>query len=242
MVTEDNKTYFAPNVTFANFLATTDPYKIVRFYNDRIISYYFDAAESLIIPHRKEGAFAAGLICFASIDAIASVVIGKRRKYRINKWLYDNISEFRTLGSGIITRVYYEFRCGLVHEAKIHNAGQFSYGINKIIEVKSDIIIINPEMLLEAIKDAFSITIKDANRDIRKAIDLSNKIKGRFKADLKFVRERLCKNCRGTGKNLNTEVICEYCNGSGYDTENRYNNELDRADDAAYFSQNEPID
>ncbi|MCW6159527.1 MAG: zinc finger-like domain-containing protein [Candidatus Micrarchaeales archaeon] len=239
MVTEDNKSYFAPNVTFANFLATTDPHKIVNFYNNRIISYYFNAAKRLISPHKKEDAFAVGLICFASIDAIASVVIGRRRKYRINKWLHDNILEFRKLGSGIRTRVYYEFRCGLVHEAKIHNAGQFTYDINKIIEVKNDIIIINPEMLLYAIENAFSITIRNANRDIRAATDLSNKIKGRFEADLKFVKKRLCKNCGGTGTDPSTDDACEYCDGSGYDTENRYDNELERADDAAHFSQGE---
>jgi len=232
---EKGRVYFAPNVTFAQFFATTDPYKIVEFYNNRIISYYFDAAETLIRAHRKEDAFAAGLICFASIDAIASIVIGGYSGPRF-KALLREISEFHAYGDSNINRVYKEFRCGLVHEAKIHNAGQFTYDIKRIIELKHGIISINPEKLLEAIRQLFYSIILEAKSDIYNARNFSRKVKKRFKADVEFIKDKLCQNCGGTGTDPNTEQVCEYCDGSGYDPEGRYDNELERADDASHLS------
>jgi len=233
-----NKVYFAPNVTFANFIATNNPYKIIDFYNDRLIGYYFDAAEFLITNHKKEDAFAAGLICFAAIDAIASITIGGRSGHRFKKWLNDNIDEFSILGVMLIDRVYREFRCGLVHEAKIHNAGQFTYNdINRIVNVKGEgIIVINPEKLLGAIRKVFSTIIRDTKTDINVAKNFSKKVKKRFRSDFKVVKEMLCENCEGIGEDPNTDEVCKYCDGSGYDEEKLYANEIENAEDAAYFS------
>lgn len=40
-------------------------------------------------------------------------------------------------------------------------------------------------------------------------------------------KDTICKNCMGTGEEPNTDDECRYCDGTGYDTEGRYDSEME---------------
>jgi hypothetical protein len=142
--------------------------------------------------------------------------------------------------------VYKEFRCGLVHEARIKNGGQFTYQIKKVIMINKGIILINPEKLLEELKDKFNNYIDSVLKDPLATKELNDKIIRDFELDVKFVNDKFrCKNCGGTGIDPlvedSIEKECNYCRGTGRDTERNFDRELERAQDAVYFSDDDDL-
>jgi hypothetical protein len=239
---KDGKLYFAPGYTFNQFYLASPNVRVQK-WRDRINGFYLDSADFMVKTRNPDYAFVVGLICFTAIDAIARIVIGGYSKPRFIKWIRQNINDFKILRRSIAGRVYIEFRCGLVHEARIQKGGQLTYQIRKIIEINKGIISINPERLLDALKQTFNSYINHVLQDERATIELSQKIMEDFKKDIKFVRDEFrCKNCGGTGKDPATDEMCEYCDGTGSDTEGNYDRELERAEDAAYFSNENNLD
>lgn len=232
--------YFAPDYTFSQLLDTTDPIEIIGAYKDRISGFYLETAKSLMKSKAPSTAFAAGIMCFAAIDAIARTELGLDKSgLRVKTWLHENLPDFKNLDDWGLRRVYDEFRCGLMHEARIKNGGQFTYEIKKAIEIKADLITINPERLLQQIETAFNRLITEVSKNKNDAEDFRDLIIEDFKIDIQFLEDQLkCGNpdC-ANGKDGNTEEDCKYCNGSGIDPYRRYERELDKAEDAAEFSK-----
>lgn len=150
------------------------------------MGYYFGPIRYLI-DNYESSAFAAGALCFLAIDAIAEMSIKKGSKERSNEWML-NLPDFKDLDLKDRNRVYVEFRCGLVHEARIKNGGQFTYSISKAIEIRDGTILINPKQLLEQIEDAFDDYTNELSKDEKKLEEFRNNIIDIFEKDLRLVK------------------------------------------------------
>ncbi len=151
--------YFSPKYKFS-ILNWDDKKILIDTFKDRVKGFYIEPAKKL---NDNENGFAAGALCVTTIDFLARITIGLDNPgERIERWLRKCITEFnqsdpydrsRTLAR----RFYKEFRNGLVHEGRIKNCGQFSGNCNKLIHMEKEIMVINPVLLLEAIKTSFEI-------------------------------------------------------------------------------------
>lgn len=176
----EDEVYFSPNFTFGELDFKNDKFLIKQF-KDRIKGFYLDPVGLL---NEYEKAFAAGVLLFTAIDAIAYYSIGGRD--RIKDLVYQ-IEEVKTydqyIQNGIAQKVHEDFRNGLIHNGMIKNRGQFSYKISQIFYEKNGVLIINPDLLLREIRHYFVnyifclINYKDAYHKFR------DKIKTQFKAE-----------------------------------------------------------
>lgn len=231
---KNHQLYFAPDYTFLDLAKATDPFEIVNAYRDRIDGFYLEPAKIIIEYEGEDGAFAAGLICFTAIDAIAKTVTRKSNSHeRLVEWVQKNLEGFRQhLSKREVDNIYDEFRNGLVHEARIKNGSQFTYGIKYVVDIRNGITYINPKILLEQTRLAFNKFIDEMEDNIEGALDFAQRIIDDFELDIQFTEEKIvCKNCGKTGKDPTTEEVCQYCNGSGYDVEGNYEREIGRAED-----------
>jgi len=177
-----DKLHFSPKYIFAR-LDFENRRELLRAFKDRIYGFYLDPAK--LLDRRKFG-FGCGLLCVAIIDSLARVMFPEKTKVgeRIAEWLKDNIDEFKKEDFAI--RFYEDFRCGLVHEGRIKNPGEFSYESTEIVSREDDIIRINPSMLLRKIEEAFEKYLVK----LKKNPDAFNKFEDRLKKDFGEEAER----------------------------------------------------
>jgi len=158
--------YFSPKYRFEE-IDFDNKEQIIECFNDRVDGFYLEPAEILISNNNKKYAFSVGLICVATIDFLALISTGIKDNVgnRFTKWLIDEIDEFKS-NSNMAKCFYRDFRNGLVHEGRIKNGGQFSYDFKEeLINVVDNVLIINPEILLKRIQDAFSRYIELLRKD-----------------------------------------------------------------------------
>lgn len=143
--------------------------KLIDAFRDRVYGYYLEPAKSLnSVPH----GFGCGLLCAATIDLLARPEYAKYDESRKEdvvkgkdyiKWLKGNIKDFAK--EDYAERFYKYFRCGLVHEGRIKELGQFSYDKDGFIFVEGDVTIIHPEKLLDKIEEAFQMYMDRLEKD-----------------------------------------------------------------------------
>ena len=142
------------------------------------------------------------MICISLIDLLTkfeknSNVVGKR----YSNWLSNNITLFAALnpdhnnnqGNYKITlayRFYEEFRCCIVHECRISNAGQFSYDYDIVLKLINDserhIMVVNPKYLLISLKNIFTEYIEKLRNDKNEYENFQNIIYEDFKDDFEY--------------------------------------------------------
>lgn len=151
--------YFSPKFKFAD-LPLDDREKLIDAFADRLLGFYLEPTKKL---NEKKHGFLCGIICVTTIDFIARIVTGKTGKTetreRFKEWLEANIQEFRKPNpkeptETLAARFYRDFRCGLVHEGRITNLGQFSYEQQELVSLEQDVMLVNPELLLVEIERA----------------------------------------------------------------------------------------
>lgn len=173
--------YYATNITF-NALLSYKPAEIIDAFESRITDYYLGPAGML----NKNGmAFGAGDLIFDAIDAIARYElhggsVGKHFKEWINK-----LPDFKKLTWAELERVYDEFRNGVTHEARIKNGGQFTYDIDKAVEIRGGIVLVNPSLLLNQVAEEFKNSIYSIKANEKEQIKISKQIKDDLREDLK---------------------------------------------------------
>lgn len=173
--------YYAPNITF-NALLSYKPAEIIDAFESRITDYYLNPAGML---NKNRMAFGAGDLIFDAINAIARYElqgggVGKRFKEWINK-----LPDFKKLTWAELERVYDEFRNGVTHEARIKNGGQFTYDIDKAVEIRGGVVLVNPSLLLNQVAEEFKNSIYSIKANEKEQIRISNQIKYDLREDLK---------------------------------------------------------
>jgi hypothetical protein len=157
---EGDKLHFSPKYIFAD-IDFDDRVKLINAFNDRAYGFYLNPAK--LLDNNQLG-FACGLMCAATIDFLARLIYqGSPSKLRIENWLKDNIKEFNN--ENLAVRFYKDFRCGIVHEGRIKNPGEFSYQSNQIVTTKDGIIRINPGLLLRKIEHSLTEYLTMIQRD-----------------------------------------------------------------------------
>ena len=147
--------YFSPNFKYID-LNWDDRDNLIRAFRDRVEGYYLEPAKCL---NQCKYSFAAGAICLITIDFLARIEtgldsVGERFKVWVKRYIKDLNDEDISLND-FASRLYEEFRNGLVHEGRIKKASQFSDNFNKLVEIEGLIMIINPKYLLKEIIRSF---------------------------------------------------------------------------------------
>lgn len=157
---EEDKLHFSPKYIFGD-IDFNNKEKLIDAFNDRVYGFYLNPAK--LLDDNRLG-FACGLMCAATIDFLArSIYPDFSSKLRTKNWLKDNIKEFND--EDLAVRFYEDFRCGLVHEGRIKNPGEFSYESNHIVATKDGIVRINPSLLLRKIEHALTEYLAMLQRD-----------------------------------------------------------------------------
>ena len=139
--------YFSPRFRFSE-LDLRDTDQLVEAVTDRLLGFYLDPASRLIAAG---DAFAAGLLCCTAIDFLALCSGSKRPE----EWLQKNIPVFSENGATAV-HFWNWFRNGLVHEARVKSFGQFSLDSPKLMAAIGPALVVNPKLLLEAIRTAMA--------------------------------------------------------------------------------------
>lgn len=172
--------YYAPKITL-NAIFFYKPNEIIDAFESRITNYYLDSAGML---NKNGKAFGAGDLVFDAIDAIARYELDSGRVgERFKKWI-SGLPDFRGLTWEELERVYDEFRNGVTHEARIKNGGQFTYDIDKAVEIKDGIVLVNPSLLLDQVSEVFKESISSIKDNEKEQIRISNQIKDDLREDL----------------------------------------------------------
>src|SRR5712692_1344469 len=134
------------------WLITAEPIEIADQLERRVEGFYLGPADLL---NRKAHAFAAGVVCFAAIDAIARYEVSSGYSSdRFKKWI-AKLPDFRQLADEELDLVYDDFRNGLLHEGRIKRTGQFTYKIPRAVHIENGVVLINPRILSGQIRAAF---------------------------------------------------------------------------------------
>lgn len=157
-----NELYFAPGVKFAEL--DTSGNILPDQFQKRIYGYYLEPARKAA---EANDAFASGVLLVSCIDALAyfqtgSYEVGERFK----NWC-QCLPSFNELETR--ERFYLDFRNGLVHNARIKNGGEFTLESKSTVEVRGQILSINPLHLCKEVSGALDRYVKDlkANRSMR---------------------------------------------------------------------------
>lgn len=139
--------YFSPKYKYSE-LDWDNKENLIEAFIDRVEGYYIQPTE--LLNEDKKG-FATGVLCITTIDFLAKFLYTGAN--RMIKWLKKNIKAFNKLDPNLTSRTladrfYDEFRNRLIHEGRIKNAGQFSYDFPDIIKVEKNVMIVNPNILL----------------------------------------------------------------------------------------------
>lgn len=153
--------YFSPKYKFLD-LKWDNKKTLTDAFKDRVEGFYIEPTKKLNLD---KNVFAVGIMCVSTIDFLARIKTGLDlvNEKIFEDWLSLNIKEFNrsdpdtpTSSRTLACRFYKEFRCGLVHEGRIKNAGQFSYDFEKeLVKVEDGVMIVNPHLLLNEIISSF---------------------------------------------------------------------------------------
>jgi hypothetical protein len=141
--------YFAPEVRFDQ--VDLDGAGLPDQFQRRVEGFYIRPAAECA---QAGFAFAAGVLLVSCIDALARLRLGGGVGKRFEKFTHDALSSFS--GVDLAQRFYQEFRNGLVHEARLKKGGQFSLETKATVELLDGLLIINPRLLAEEVREALS--------------------------------------------------------------------------------------
>ena len=139
--------YFSPRFRFRE-LVLDDPKILIDAFRDRVVGFYLDPASRAL---DAGDAFAGGLISCAAIDFLALACADSSPI----DWLERHIPDFRG-NKPVAKHFWIAFRHGLTHEGYIKSQGQFSLEIPELFATTGPVLVINPRILLTAIRSAQS--------------------------------------------------------------------------------------
>jgi hypothetical protein len=171
--------YFSPRFRFRDLLLD-DPETLIDAFRDRVVGFYLDPASRAL---DASDVFAGGLTCCAAIDFLALACADSPPI----DWLERHIPEFR--GNKLVVKHFWiAFRHGLTHEGYIKSQGQFSLEIQELFVTTGPVLVINPRILLTAIRSALSEFCENFSQS--QAAQLSRRLHRYFDAEIKASRKQ----------------------------------------------------
>ncbi len=154
-----NVTYFAPSVPFEDLDLSGEqlPEQLLA----RLESYYLGPAERCI---KVRDAFAAGVLLVTCIDAVSRFDFGPNRAERkvgknFSTFVRIRLPSFRDRKRA--TLLYEKYRNGLVHEARLKEGCQFSFGLNGTLDMSGKFPVVDPSLLLGELRGAIGALIQE---------------------------------------------------------------------------------
>ena len=167
-----------------------DKKSLIDAFKHRVETFYLEPAKKLIETGDPFYAFAVGVLCVSTIDFLACVCITCNRGtvgIRFERWVCNNISEFDKTQAH---RFYLYFRNGLVHEGRIKNCEQFSFGNTcELFKTMKGAMIVNPRLLLEAINNSFNTYINKVEKEPLEFQKLEAYLK-KFKKEIEYANQK----------------------------------------------------
>jgi len=154
-----NVTYFAPGVPFEalDLSGKQLPDQLLA----RMEGYYLGPAERCI---KVRDAFAAGVLLVTCIDAISRFDFGPNRAERkvgkdFSTFVRIRLPSFRD--QNMATLLYKKYRNGLVHEARLKEGCQFSFGLKSTLDISRKFPVVDPSGLLRELRSAVSALVQE---------------------------------------------------------------------------------
>jgi hypothetical protein len=174
---------FSPNYELSR-LITAEPVEIADQLERRVEGFYLGPADIL---NRRSHAFAAGVLCFAAVDAIARYEISRGYSSdRFKRWI-SKLPDFSQLPDEELDLVHDDFRDGLLHEGRVRRAGRFTYRIHKAVHVENGAVLINPRILVDQMRASLKHYVEETKLDRRKLQILARTIMENFEEDFKLL-------------------------------------------------------
>jgi hypothetical protein len=155
--------YFAPGIPYSDVDIDSD--EIISQFHKRLEGFYLGPAEYLMNP---ECSFAPGVLVICCMDALsrydANYYHFEKHSERFPSWVAGELKSF--LGDEKLARRFYgAFRCGLVHEARIKQVGEFSLDTGTTMTFKGNFMVINPQKLLSEVRHALKVFVLKFKKD-----------------------------------------------------------------------------
>lgn len=182
---EGDVLYFAPELRFSDL--DLEGASLPDHLGRRMQGYYLDPARRCI---ESGDAFVAGLILMSTIDFLSGLhyEASQLRTRSVGSDFNQFVREHLPGVSGVASdRLYDEFRNGLFHEARIKNAGEFSFDRKQSAWLSADRLCINPEYLLHEVEECLAARLTLLQQDESARIRLARRIRSLFQAELAFV-------------------------------------------------------
>ena len=183
---EGDDLFFAPGVRFAE-VALSGP-ELVDQLRRRIDGFYLTPAR-LCIDHGH--AFAAGLLIVSTIDFLAglhhSAQALKTRNVGADFCTFVRSKLPSFASRDVAQRLYNEFRNGLTHEARIKNAGEFSFDWDQTVRLVRGRLCINPTFLLKEIEVALERRLQKLIRSEEERRAVAERLRDLFSKEFGIV-------------------------------------------------------
>lgn len=178
--------YFSPKWRFMDMdLSKKD--MVLDAFRDRLDGFYLNPAHKLA---EGRNAFACGVLCSCAVDFLSQYDSRVRKVgARIEAWLIANVDGMSRADTVDATRTlaqrfYSDFRCGLVHEGRIKNLGEFSFDYDKVIVTHKKLMIVNPKILLSKIRQGLGTYLHKVDAEPRMWNKLKRKLKAKFGVEI----------------------------------------------------------
>lgn len=182
---EGDDLYFAPGIRFSK--VDLDGEALPGQLAQRIRGYLLDPAR-LCLESRH--AFAAGLILVSTVDFLAGLHhdaeslnsrgVGADFRLFVRRRLQSFTGDLHQ-------RFYDEFRNGLSHEARIKNAGEFSFDWPHTVRLAGGRMCINPRYLLAEVETALELQTRELEDDGAARAQAAQRIRVLFASELGIV-------------------------------------------------------
>ncbi len=154
--------HFAPRVAFSDL--DISAHRLPSQYSLRVEGFYLKPAEELI---ESGHAFAAGVLIFCAIDALAKVEDQRAAvNTRFKNYCRDRLESFRK--QGYAEMLWEGYRNGLVHEARAKNGLELSLESKAAVELMDSGIRVNPTYLLSEVRVALQFQIQEITENKEK--------------------------------------------------------------------------
>jgi hypothetical protein len=178
----DDVLFFGPEIPF--FSVNPNSLELISQFCARIEGYYLLPALELA---ERGKAFPAGVLLASVVDALARYDPRcTNSETRYTDWLVHELPSFSDFRNA--KRFYDDFRCGLIHEARIKNGCEFSAAFSETVHLEDGAMVVNPRGIhaeLIAAVTKFSEHLRTDNQAFTK---FSDRLQADFQRD--FAKEK----------------------------------------------------
>ncbi|MBO0695764.1 MAG: hypothetical protein J2P56_06645 [Verrucomicrobia bacterium] len=178
----DDILFFAPEIPFIS--VNPNRSELISQFCARIDGYYLSPARKLV---ERDEVFPAGLLLTSVVDALARYDPRYTKPdTRYTDWLVHELPSFGDVRDA--KRFYDDFRCGLVHEARIKNGCEFSTAFRETIHLEDGAMVLNPREIHAELVTALKKFSEYLRRDHHAFIKFADRVRADFHRD--FVKKK----------------------------------------------------